>query len=490
LSRQSLSGSGTVVSHAPLDSTVVAEQFDSSIAQPEPVLSSQRPTPSEPIPAAAELDALATPSAAADKGPARPEQSKPAKAQGPGRVTPKGQAHDPEPSERAKPHNWLALVLVLMVVGAGAVFALRYLKSDTPRDTGKSAPPPPATIQEKAPPPTPPPADIQPQPSVDSLLLQAGKQFTSDPEQAQQLLLQALSMDPNNYDCSLSLARLLSYRKEYSAAIEQYQYSLRLDDRAAEVHHELGSLYLAQGDYDSAIQSFETALILEPRNKDEVLASLGFCHFKKGDFPQARLLFQQSLDLNANNLMAKSFLASLPKPTTQPPSTEPPATTPPDLQPSTSQPPAPQPPATKTPAAEPPVVQPSKPAPKPHAAEAFAGRWNYTITIQSGQTLGGQIDIDAAGDRLKLVATSKYRMTGQDGSSHQFREKNYFFGAAHGQNLGARCDKAELIMDGRPIPVPGLPLMLSLELNPDGRSMHGHVSNSFGNTAPLSVKKR
>jgi len=88
------------------------------------------------------------------------------------------------------------------------------------------------------------------------------------------------------------------------------------------VHYELGSLYLAQSDWNAAIQTFEACLMLAPRNRDDVLANLGFCHFKKGDITQAQLLLKQSLELNPNNSTAKAFMASLPTQQTSPPPTQ------------------------------------------------------------------------------------------------------------------------------------------------------------------------
>ena len=73
---------------------------------------------------------------------------------------------------------------------------------------------------------------------------------------------------------------------------------------------------------------------------------------------------------------------------------------------------------------------------------------------------------------------------------HQFHERNYFFGALHGQNLAARCDKADFTMDGRPAPVPGLPFQVNLVLNGDFHTMQGYVVNRQGVSAPLYVKRR
>jgi serine/threonine-protein kinase len=418
-------------------------------------------------------------------------------------------------SKQEKRSGLQFLWVLFFVIAVGGVFAFKYMNWKSRLESGKLPPQPPVTVQDTTRPEvTPPSSENQTKPTAESLLTEAKKVFTSDPERSQTLLEQALVLDPNNYSCVLAMARVLSHRKEYTAAIEEYRHALRIDNGSADVHYELGNLYLVQGEYDSAIQAFEDVLIHMPKKRDEVLAKLGFCHFKKGDFRQARLLFQQSLDLNPENATAKAFMASLPvtgtqtTTTTVPPSTQPSVTQPPSTQPPAVKPPATQPPGTTT--TGPPVTQPpakgppsaqapaSQPAAKPspqtgpkiQGAGIVAGQWDYSITVQGGRVVFGQLAIDSKGDQLQMISTSSYRMRGQDGLMHQFHEKNYFTGTFHGQNLVARCDKADFTVDGLPTPVPGLPLQVNLVLNPDGVTMQGAVSNSQGVTAPLQVKKR
>ena len=102
------------------------------------------------------------------------------------------------------------------------------------------------------------PTQICRQPSAEALLLEAKKQFTSNPEGAQKLLEEALTLNPNNYDCVLSLARLLASRNDSQAAIQRYKQALGLNSHDAEVHYELGNVYMGQTDFDTAIQSFES----------------------------------------------------------------------------------------------------------------------------------------------------------------------------------------------------------------------------------------
>lgn len=213
--------------------------------------------------------------------------------------------------------------------------------------------PPPASVpppvQVPATSSTPPEASVFPgqtpsgedqtRDSINSLVLEAGRQFVANPFEAQRLLEQALSLEPNNYDCVVMLARLLTFRKNYSAAIGYYRKALNLNGKAYELHYELGCLYLSQGNYDAAIPELESSLALGPPNRDDVLANLGFCYKQKNNPVKAQELFQQALEMNPDNQAAKSFLQStLQSPTSAPHKT---------LRPPPPAPPAPSPTASK-----------------------------------------------------------------------------------------------------------------------------------------------
>jgi serine/threonine-protein kinase len=141
-------------------------------------------------------------------------------------------------------------------------------------------------------------------------------QFLIDPQGTQKLMEEALTLNPNNYDCVLSLARLLVSRNDPLAAIRRYQQALSLNSSVAEVHYELGNVYMGQTEFDMAIQSFEASLRLKPHNRDEVLANIGTCYMKKGNLDKAKLFFELSLDENPDNAGVRSNMASLTATTT------------------------------------------------------------------------------------------------------------------------------------------------------------------------------
>ena len=151
--------------------------------------------------------------------------------------------------------------------------------------------------------------------TVDDLLAQAKSQWDSDPANAQELLQQAVTLDPNNFAAIMQLARLLTVRKDFQSAIGQYQNAMRINGPTADIHFNLGYIYLSQGDFSAAIQNYERCLALAPPYRDEVLTNLGISHFKRSDFTQAQPLFKEALDLNPKNELARSYLKACEKAT-------------------------------------------------------------------------------------------------------------------------------------------------------------------------------
>ena len=223
--------------------------------------------------------------------------------------------------KKTRPNIPAIVLLLLLVVFAGGA-ALWYFNRIQGQNPKPAVPQPAGGVQQVQPPATMP-ANTEPgpntkerPPSAEDLLLEAKKQFISNPQGAQKLLEDALALNPKNYDCVLSLARLLVSRKDPLAAIQQYKQALSLNSSSAEVHYELGNIYMGQTEFDMAIQSFEASLIYMPRNKDAVLANIGTCYMKKGDLDKAKLFFKLSLEANPDNASAKSYMASVTATTT------------------------------------------------------------------------------------------------------------------------------------------------------------------------------
>ncbi len=233
-----------------------------------------------------------------------------------------GAGQDLREAKKTRPDILPATVLLLLLLvcaGGATLWHFNSIKAQNP----KPAVPQQAVGVQQVQPPATVPANTQPgpntnrrPPSAEDLLLEAQKQFISNPQGAQKLLEEALTLNPNNYDCLLSLARLLVSRKDPVAAIQRYKQALSLNSSAAQVHYELGNVYMGQTEFDMAIDSFKASLRHMPPNRDEVLANIGTCYMKKGDLDKAKLFFKLSLEANPDNASARSYMASVTATTT------------------------------------------------------------------------------------------------------------------------------------------------------------------------------
>jgi len=145
------------------------------------------------------------------------------------------------------------------------------------------------------------------------LAAQARELLEKEPAEARRLLDEAIALDPDDFDAVFQLGRLLTFQKDYPAAIDQYQKALLLNSRVPDVHFNMGYIYLVSKDYDKAIQYYESSLALSPPYRDEVLTNLGLSHLKKGNAAQARKLFEAALDVNTSNEVARGYLRNMDK---------------------------------------------------------------------------------------------------------------------------------------------------------------------------------
>ena len=118
-----------------------------------------------------------------------------------------------------------------------------------------------------------------------------------------------------------------------------------------------------------------------------------------------------------------------------------------------------------------------------------AGRWAYTATGPNGAPSQGQLQITIEGNRVTIVASAAYRMTGPDGLQHQVTEQNHFTGTITGQAIAAECRNATHTVDGRPVAAEGLPVRMTLAVDAGGLSMRGQVVNAKGVAAAIAAQR-
>ncbi len=179
----------------------------------------------------------------------------------------------------------------------------------------------PSTATSTQPPASGPPAEptasadktAQASQRATSLVDEAKGLIQTNPASAGKLLREAVNLDPNSFEAHLQLGRLYTFQKNFDTAIKHYEKALRLNEQAPDAYFNLGFIYMAQKQYDRAIQSYEACLGLKPPYTDEVLTNLGISYLRKTAPSQARTLFEEALDHNPNNEIARSYLAQLDK---------------------------------------------------------------------------------------------------------------------------------------------------------------------------------
>ena len=221
--------------------------------------------------------------------------------------------------KRTAPYRTLLIVSVLVLAAISGIFLLFRGMSRPPQDASptSSAKQNAATSTTQPEPATQPPPMTDPGQiamKVNSLITEAQNLWQINPGGAQRALEEAASLDSNNFEAAYQLARFLTQKKDFPAAIQQYQKALHLNNQVPEVYFNLGYIYLTQGDYQSAIASYQSCRGFNPHYQDEVLTNMGIIELKRNNTTEARLLFQQALDFNPKNGLARNYLNKLSKP--------------------------------------------------------------------------------------------------------------------------------------------------------------------------------
>ena len=152
---------------------------------------------------------------------------------------------------------------------------------------------------------------VQSASQVEQLLQQAKVVWSTNMNQAQTLLEQAVALAPQNFEAHFQLGRLLTQKRQYPAAIQEYHRALNINNRIPEAYFNLGYIHLIQGNYDLAIQHLEWCRALSPPYQDEVLTNIGIVYLRKKNPRQARTYFQEAIRLNPRNTVARDYLKKM-----------------------------------------------------------------------------------------------------------------------------------------------------------------------------------
>jgi len=149
---------------------------------------------------------------------------------------------------------------------------------------------------------------------VNSLIIEVQNLWQINPGEAQRILEDAINLGTNNFEAAYQIARFLTQKKDFPAAIQQYQKALQLNNQVPEIYFNLGYIYTIQSAYSLARMNYESCLNLSPPYRDEVLTNMGMVELKRNNTTDARLLFQQALDFNPKNDLARNNLNKMSNP--------------------------------------------------------------------------------------------------------------------------------------------------------------------------------
>lgn len=159
--------------------------------------------------------------------------------------------------------------------------------------------------------------------------------MSGDGARAEQTLRRALQMDPANPSISSMLGAVLMRQQRVGEAIAEFEQLMRLEPESVGAATLLGLLYYSQGRADAAEKWWSRALQIDPRaaaaannlawlyaeqgkkldvaldlasvaksaypEVPEVLDTLGWVHFRKGDARSSVRLFEQSIEKDPRN---------------------------------------------------------------------------------------------------------------------------------------------------------------------------------------------
>jgi tetratricopeptide (TPR) repeat protein len=121
----------------------------------------------------------------------------------------------------------------------------------------------------------------------------------------------AIQSNPDDLGLRISLARLLLERKDYQAAIEQWQWLLGRFPEMANWHANLGLVFSGSGDAASALGQFQEAGKINPYFQAMARYCCGNALLAQGKTSEAEQQYRQALELNPYIAKAQNALAAL-----------------------------------------------------------------------------------------------------------------------------------------------------------------------------------
>jgi len=134
-------------------------------------------------------------------------------------------------------------------------------------------------------------------PQADHLLNQALQCLQgANLDQAQQHLIQAISLEPGNPNALRFLGIIAAQRQQYSEALNYLNRSFKSDPANFLVLSNIGNIYSELKDYGSALNAYEQSLAIEPRY-EEAWANRANVLYELGRYDDALIDYEQALRL-------------------------------------------------------------------------------------------------------------------------------------------------------------------------------------------------
>ncbi len=117
-------------------------------------------------------------------------------------------------------------------------------------------------------------------------------------QNAQEYLIEAIAIDPSNWQARLDLAEVYSRSGQYESAIEHLLIVDRLQPLGHEVYVMLGQMYAKTGDHSRAADAFQIAIELAPAKASEIEWDLGQSLLEAGRSAEAVEIFRKVYQRN------------------------------------------------------------------------------------------------------------------------------------------------------------------------------------------------
>jgi tetratricopeptide (TPR) repeat protein len=132
-----------------------------------------------------------------------------------------------------------------------------------------------------------------------------------DVETAEMHARSALMWAPDHIEARTLLGWInLEVRRDYSAAVQEYERVVQLKPALAEAHNNLGAAYKKKGDWNRALASFSRAVALR-QNYSEAWSNRGWVYIEQKRWRDARNDFDKALLINSHDEGALYGLAQV-----------------------------------------------------------------------------------------------------------------------------------------------------------------------------------